>query len=93
MLKYKQKRKQVVRSVCQLIKHNFDLEVAQESLKIVNDLQKHLQNRINQVAGFSNLLDNLKTNYEKEEYELKQLHFDEMSGRGYFCYGRFGGML
>ncbi|MCL1470509.1 tubulin-like doman-containing protein [Argonema antarcticum] len=76
--------KRVVREVCDLIKHNFDFAVTQEALKIVNELQKHLRDRSTQLAGFSRVVDNLKSDYEKEESDLRQMNFDEMSGEAIF---------
>lgn len=76
--------KRVVREVCDLIKHNFDLAVTQEVLQIVGDLQKHVLERSTQVAGFNRLVGNLKSDYEKEESDLRQLNFDEMSGEAIF---------
>ncbi|MFB2969986.1 tubulin-like doman-containing protein [Aerosakkonema sp. BLCC-F183] len=76
--------KRVVREVCDLIKHNFDLAVTQEALQIINNLQKHIRERSTQLAAFSRLVDNLKTDYEKEESDLKQMNFDEMSGEAIF---------
>jgi hypothetical protein len=76
--------KRVVREVCDLIKHNFDLVVTQEVLQIVGDLQKHVLERSTQVAGFNRLVGNLKSDYEKEESDLRQLNFDEMSGEAIF---------
>ena len=81
---FQSEAKRVVREVCDLIKHNFDLAVTQEALQIVNALQKHVQDRSTQVAGFNRLIDNLKNDYEKEERELRQLNFDEMSGEAIF---------
>ena len=76
--------KRVVREVCDLIKHNFDLAVTQEALQIVGSLQKHVLERATQVAGFNRVADNLKSDYEKEESDLRQLNFDEMSGEAIF---------
>ncbi|MDF0553460.1 tubulin-like doman-containing protein [Kamptonema sp. UHCC 0994] len=76
--------KRVVREVCDLIKHNFDLAVTQEALQIVGSLQKHVSERETQVAGFNRVADNLKSDYEKEESDLRQLNFDEMSGEAIF---------
>ncbi|MBD2778738.1 tubulin-like doman-containing protein [Iningainema tapete] len=72
--------KKVVREVYDLIKHNFQFAVLQEALKIVDALQKYVQARSNQVAAFSTNVENLKSAYEKQERNLKQLNFDEMSG-------------
>lgn len=76
--------KRVVREVCDLIKHNFDLAVTQEALQIVGSLQKHVLERATQVASFNRVADNLKSDYEKEESDLRQLNFDEMSGEAIF---------
>lgn len=73
-----------VKQMCDLIKHNFDFAVTQEALKVVNELQKYLVNLSTQVGAFSRVVDILKGNYEKEESELKQLNFDEMSGEAIF---------
>ncbi|MCL1466793.1 tubulin-like doman-containing protein [Argonema galeatum] len=76
--------KRVVREVCDLIKRNFDFAVTQEALQIVNNLQKHLRDRSTQMAGFSRVVDNLKSDYEKEESDLREINFDEMSGEAIF---------
>ena len=72
--------KKVVREVYDLIKHNFQSVVLQEALKIVDTLQKYVQGRATQVAAFSINVENLRSDYEKQERNLKQLNFDEMSG-------------
>jgi hypothetical protein len=76
--------KKAIQEVCKLIRHNFDLTVIQETLKIVSQLQKHVQEREKEVAAFSSLVEDLQSAYEKEERELKQLNFDEMSGEAIF---------
>jgi uncharacterized protein (DUF2267 family) len=76
--------KRTVREVADLSKHNFELAVLQEALQITNDLQKYVQDLSTQLSAFSALANNLKTNYEKTESELKQLNFDEMSGEAIF---------
>ncbi|MDJ0735137.1 MAG: tubulin-like doman-containing protein [Nostocaceae cyanobacterium] len=73
-----------LREVSDLIKHNFDLVVHQETIGIVSELQKHLQERATQVAAFSNLVETLQSTYEKQERDLRQLNFDEMSGEAIF---------
>ncbi|MBS3028281.1 MAG: hypothetical protein HCA25_14655 [Dolichospermum sp. DET50] len=81
---FQEECKKAIQEVCKLIRHNFDLTVIQETLKIVNQLQKHVQEREKQVAAFSSLVQDLQSAYEKEERELKQLNFDEMSGEAIF---------
>lgn len=76
--------KTCLRQVSDLIKHNFDLTVHQETLGIISELQKHLQGKTTQVAAFSNLVETLQSTYEKQERDLKQLNFDEMSGEAIF---------
>ncbi|MTJ50950.1 tubulin-like doman-containing protein [Dolichospermum sp. UHCC 0259] len=76
--------KKATQEVCKLIRHNFDLTVIQETLKIVSQLQKHVQEKEKEVATFSSLVEDLQSAYEKEERELKQLNFDEMSGEAIF---------
>jgi len=76
--------KRVVREVCDLSKHNFDLVVFQEALQIVTTLQKHIQERATQVAAFSASVEILQSAYEKQERNLRQLNFDEMSGEAIF---------
>lgn len=76
--------KSAVHQACNLIEHNFDLAVKQECLQIVKALQKHVQNRSTQVAGFSRLVEDLERNYKQSESELRQLNFDEMSGEAIF---------
>lgn len=76
--------KRVVREVYDLSKHNFDLVVFQEALQIVMTLQKHIQERATQVAAFSANVEILQSAYEKQEQNLRQLNFDEMSGEAIF---------
>lgn len=76
--------KKVMQEVYKIIKHNFELTVLQETLKIVNQLQKQVQEKEKQIAAFSSLVEDLESAYEKEERELKQLNFDEMSGEAIF---------
>jgi len=76
--------KKVIQEVYKIIKHNFELTVLQETLKIVNQLQKQVQEKEKQIAAFSSLVEDLESAYEKEERELKQLNFDEMSGEAIF---------
>jgi len=82
---FQDEAKKVIQEVCKIIKHNFNLTVSQETLKIVNQLQKHIQGREKQVTAFNSLIEDLQTAYEKEERELKQLNFDEMSGEAIFA--------
>jgi hypothetical protein len=74
-----------VQSIIQLIQHNFKLTVTQETLKIVNDLQKYIRDYSTEVATFSRMLENLKTNYEKEQNDLNNYNFNEMSGDAIFA--------
>ncbi|WP_414529818.1 tubulin-like doman-containing protein [Nodularia chucula] len=83
-IQFQEECKKVIQEVCKLIRHNFELITQQETLKIVNQLQHHIQDRLKQVAVFSNLVEDLQTTYEKEERELKELNFDEMSGEAIF---------
>ncbi|MGI2906291.1 tubulin-like doman-containing protein [Tolypothrix sp. VBCCA 56010] len=76
--------KRVVREVYDLIKHNFELEVFQSALRIVSELQRHVQERATQVAAFNASVENLQSTYEKQERDLRQLNFDEMSGEAIF---------
>ncbi|WP_071189071.1 tubulin-like doman-containing protein [Trichormus sp. NMC-1] len=81
---FQDEAKKVMQEVCKIIRHNFDLTVRQETLKIVNQLQKHVQEKQKQIAAFNSLVEDLQSAYEKEERELKQLNFDEMSGEAIF---------
>ncbi len=76
--------KSVVRKISNLIKHNFDLMVTQEALQIVKDLQQYIQEWSTQLASFSRLIDTLKSDYQRQETQWKQLDIDEMSGEGIF---------
>jgi hypothetical protein len=85
-----------VQQIYQLIKHNFDVALVEESLKICGSLQQHIQTLINQTNNLNNIFQNLKTFYEKSESDLKQVNFDEMSGEAIFpeddidtCYDDF----
>ncbi|WP_375491557.1 tubulin-like doman-containing protein [uncultured Nostoc sp.] len=81
---FQDEAKKSVQEVCKIIQHNFDVTVVQESLKIVNNLQKHIQERTTQVAAFSSLVEDLQSFYEKQDRDLRQLNFDEMSGEAIF---------
>ncbi|QLE58311.1 tubulin-like doman-containing protein [Nostoc sp. TCL26-01] len=76
--------KRAIQEVSRLIKHNFDLTVSQEALKIVNELQKYVQAIANQLTAFSRLIEDLQTTYEKQDSDLRQMNFDEMSGEAIF---------
>jgi len=82
---FQDEAKRIIQEVGKIIRHNFDLTVRQETLKIVNQLQKYVQEREKQVTAFGSLVEDLQTAYEKEERELKQLNFDEMSGEAIFA--------
>ncbi|MEH2140870.1 hypothetical protein [Nostoc sp.] len=47
-------------------------------------MQKHVQERTTQVAAFSSLVEDLQSFYEKQDRDLRQLNFDEMSGEAIF---------
>lgn len=76
--------RKALRTATESIKHNFELTVFLEVTKIVDDLQQILQDITNKVAAFNNLVENLMRAYEKQESDLKQLNFDEMSGEAIF---------
>ncbi|MGF1933921.1 MAG: tubulin-like doman-containing protein [Nostoc sp. ChiQUE02] len=81
---FQDEAKKSVQEICKIIQHNFDVTVVQESLKIVNNLQKHVQERTTQVAAFNSLVEDLQSFYEKQDRDLRQLNFDEMSGEAIF---------
>jgi len=83
-IQFQDECKKFIQEVCKIFRHNFDLTVLQETLKIVSQLQKQVQEKEKQVAAFSSLVEDLQSAYEKEERELKQLNFDEMSGEAIF---------
>jgi hypothetical protein len=73
-----------IREICELIKHNFDLVVLQESLKIVYELQQFIEDQVTSIGVFNSIFEDLQTAYDKQEQELRQLNFDEMSGEAIF---------
>jgi hypothetical protein len=81
---FQDEAKKSVQEACKIIQHNFDVTVVQEALKIVNNLQKHVQERTTQVAAFNSLVEDLQSFYEKQDRDLRQLNFDEMSGEAIF---------
>ncbi|MBO3462090.1 hypothetical protein G7B40_040890 [Aetokthonos hydrillicola Thurmond2011] len=81
---FQDEAKKAVQEVCKIIQHNFEVTVVQEALKIVHNLQRHVQDRATQVAAFSSVLEDLQNFYEKQDQELQQLNFDEMSGEAIF---------
>ena len=76
--------KRIVREAKELIEHNFDLAVAREALEIVKTLQQQVQERTTQAASFSGLVENLKSDYDKQEDSQKGLNQDELSGEAIF---------
>lgn len=70
--------------VCELIQHNFNLAASQEILALITELQRYVQDLSTQVTSFSRTLDNLLSDGQREEVELRQLNFDEMSGEAIF---------
>ncbi|MDH6055478.1 tubulin-like doman-containing protein [Umezakia ovalisporum] len=76
--------KAALQQVQKIIKHNFDLTVRQEALRVVNKLQRYVQDKISQTTAFDSLLNDLKNIYERQDRELRDLNFDEMSGEAIF---------
>ncbi|RCJ14900.1 hypothetical protein A6S26_09580 [Nostoc sp. ATCC 43529] len=81
---FQDEAKKSVQEACKIIQYNFDVTVFQEALKIVNQLQKHIQERTTQLAAFNSLVEDLQSFYEKQDRDLRQLNFDEMSGEAIF---------
>ncbi|WP_414564265.1 MULTISPECIES: tubulin-like doman-containing protein [unclassified Anabaena] len=81
---FQSETKRGLQEICKIIKHNFDLNVIQETLKIVNALQKYVQDKITKITTFSSLVEDIKNIYEKQDSDLRQLDFDEMSGEAIF---------
>ncbi|ULP72760.1 tubulin-like doman-containing protein [Nodularia sphaerocarpa] len=76
--------KRGLQEICKIIKHNFDLAVLQETLKTVNTLRKYVQDKNTQIAAFKSLVEDVKNTYEKQDRDLRQFNFDEMSGEAIF---------
>lgn len=76
--------KTALQQVQKIIKHNFDLTVRQEALRVVKKLQTYVQDKISQTTAFDSLLNDLKNIYERQDRELRDLNFDEMSGEAIF---------
>lgn len=79
------KAESAVRKIFKLIEDNFKLTANQEALKIVSDLQKCIRDFSVQTAGFSRVIENWKTDYEKEQKDLINSNFNEMSGEAIFA--------
>lgn len=78
------KQKGLVRQIYDLIKHNFDLAITQQALAVAIDLQEYVRSQINQMTSLCKLLETVENDYDKEEKELRQLNFDEMTGEAIF---------
>ncbi|BBD56908.1 hypothetical protein NIES204_42430 [Planktothrix agardhii NIES-204] len=79
------KAESAVRKIFKLIEDNFKLTATQEALNIVGDLQKCIRDFSVQTAGFSRVIENWKTDYEKEQKDLINSNFNEMSGEAIFA--------
>ncbi|MCF3575543.1 tubulin-like doman-containing protein [Planktothrix agardhii] len=79
------KAESAVRKIFKLIEDNFKLTATQEALNIVGDLQKCIRDFSVQTAGFSRVIENWKTDYEKEQKDLNNSNFNEMSGEAIFA--------
>ncbi|VXD23352.1 conserved hypothetical protein [Planktothrix serta PCC 8927] len=79
------KAESAVRKIFKLIEDNFKLTANQEALKIVGDLQKYIRDYSVQTSGFSRVIENWKTDYEKEQKDLINSNFNEMSGEAIFA--------
>lgn len=77
--------KRVVGQVSKLFKDNYEFTLYREALTIVKALQHHVSELITKVSVFSNLLDNVKRRYEKDEDDLKLQDVDDMSGEAIFA--------
>lgn len=75
----------IIGQVSKLMKDNYDYALFREALTIVKALQSHVSELTNKCSRFSNLLDNVKLQYEKTEDDLKLQDVDEMSGEAIFA--------
>ncbi len=66
------------------IRHNFNLVAALEALEIVKHLQQNVQALASQLSSVNRVLDDLKSYYERNQNNLRQSNFDEMSGEEIF---------
>ncbi len=75
----------IVGQVSKLIKDNYESSLFRETLSIIKALQHHVSELTNKCSSFSNLLNNVKLQYEKTDNDLKIQDVDEMSGEAIFA--------
>ena len=75
----------IIGQVSKLIKDNYEYSLFREALTIIKALQHHVSELTNKCSSFSNLLNNVKLEYEKTEDDLKLQDVDEMSGEAIFA--------
>ena len=77
--------KRIVGQISKLIKNNYESALFREALTIVKALQHHVSELTTKASAFSNLLNNVKQKYKKDEEDLKLLDVDDMSGEAIFA--------
>lgn len=79
-----EKLRKTLQNVNGLVRHNFSIAIALETLDILKVLQGNMQKYISQMTNSIYLVDTLKSGYDREQAEHKKLNLDEMSGKAIF---------
>lgn len=82
--RFQEYSKQEIISMYRLIIRNFDLVLIDESVYIINNLRRKLQETKTKINSFYNLLDDLNTYYLRREQELGQMNSQEINGEAIF---------
>lgn len=82
--RWQDEAKQGVLKISQMMQNNFNCVAVRATLEIIAALRQHAQNLSNRVTNLSSSIARLRSEYEREQQELKQLNFDEMSGEAIF---------
>jgi hypothetical protein len=75
---------ELIQAISKLIKHNFDLTLTEETIKIVTVLIQLVQQLKTQSSKFYNLLQDLESFYKRKGEDLSHIDNDEINGEAIF---------
>lgn len=73
-----------VQDICKLLKHNVDYVLHLESLIIVKEMVIFVQKLSTQASALNQVLNSLRTQYQKRSEELTQINQDDITGEALF---------
>lgn len=81
---FQEEANQSIQDINKLIKHNFDLTLTEEALKIATNLRQLVLELKTKTSNFYNLLQDLESFYNRKGEDLSHIDDDEMNGEAIF---------